>query len=330
MMDRDISTHALVSISELEFLLKLPRKQLRGIAKTAGRHYNPFDFYKSGTDKWRHIDNPDSALKNIQKNILKNILNKRLYLLPQNMTGGVSGKSVIENAKIHIGKACVGIIDIKECFPSTNHKKVYELWKNFFGCGSKTAGALTQLTTFQDRLPQGAPTSPLLCNFILMPIYKEIENYTNKHALDFSIFVDDITISGTKKDVLAAVNAIVKILLKHQYAVRNKKVKIFSSAFRQKVTGITVNNKLSLGRNGVNEIRKLIIETAKLKDYIPTSYLARIRGKTSFAKYLSPKHGISLEKFAEKLLVAPILNIEKEKSDDKRSCNSYKVDHHAT
>ena len=171
------SLKPLVSLSNLESLLNLKREELRKIAETVGRHYRPYDLHKNGTSKWRHIDNPNHSLKSVQKRILKNILNKRLHYLPNGMTGGISGKSVVENAKIHVKRDCIGIVDIKDCFPNTNHLKIYNVWKNYFGCGEKTVGILTQLTTFQDRLPQGAPTSPLLCNLSLASIFKEIEIY---------------------------------------------------------------------------------------------------------------------------------------------------------
>lgn len=317
----------LVSLSYLEFLLDLKRDKLQKIADTAGGHYKPYDLHKNGTTKWRHIDNPNYLLKNVQKRILKNILNKGAHYLPSGMTGGISGKSVVENAKIHVKKACIGIIDIKDCFPNTKHLRIYNVWKDYFGCGKKTIGILTQLTTFQDRLPQGAPTSPLLCNLSLIPIFKEIEIYTKKHNLNFSIFVDDIAISGNRKDVTNAIQPIVGVLIKNKYAVRRKKIKIINSGFRQKLTGATVNNKVSIGRNQINLIRNLIVQMAKLKGYVPSDKYNFIYGKIAFAKHLSKTHGNKLENFAVQMLVNPILQVKKENQDDKRSCNKYARDH---
>lgn len=317
----------LVSLSYLEFLLNLKRDKLKAIAETAGRHYKPYDLHKNGTSKWRHIDNPDNYLKNIQKKILKNILNKGLHHLPDRMTGGVTGKSVVENAKIHVKRDCIGIVDIKDCFPNTNHLKIYNVWKDFFGCGDKTIGILTKLTSFQDRLPQGAPTSPLLCNFSLISIFKEIEIYTRKHDLNFSIFVDDITISGKKRDVTDAIQPIIRVLINNKYAVRKRKIKIISSGFGQKITGVTTNNKLSIGRNEINQIRDLIMQMARLNGNIPSDKYNSIYGKLAFAKHLSKTQGDKLEKFAEQMLIKPILQVEKEEKDDIRNCNKYARDH---
>lgn len=315
---------SLVSLSNLEFLLGLKRDELRKIAKTAGRHYRPYDLHKNGTNKWRHIDNPDYSLKNIQKRILKNILNKGLHHLPNEMTGGISGKSVVENAKIHVKKDCIGIIDIKDCFPNTKHLRIYNIWRDFFGCGEKTVGILTQLTTFQDRLPQGAPTSPFLCNLSLISIFREIELYTKKHSLNLSIFVDDITISGKRINVINAIDPIIKMLTKNKYAVRRRKVKIIGSGFRQKVTGAITNSKVSIGRNEIKLIRGLIVEISKMKGYIPSDEYNSIYGKITFAKQLSKTQGDKLEKFAEKMLIAPITPTIKN-GDITRECKHYKI-----
>ena len=320
-------TSPLVSLSRLEFLLGTPRKELKKIAETIDRYYSPYDFHKNGTNKWRHIDSPNITLKIIQKRILKNILNKGLYLLPNGMTGGVSGKSIIENAKIHISKECIAIIDIKDCFPNTKHLKIYDVWKDYFGCGEKTVGILTQLTTFQDRLPQGAPTSLLLCNISLISIFKEIEKYTSSHDLNLSIFVDEITISGMKKDIISAIQPIINILTKNKYAVRREKIKIISSGFRQKTTGITLNRKLSIGRSEIKKIRNLIVETAKIKEYLPSNNYNLISGKITFAKQVSKPQGAKLEEFAKQLLINPLTLVQKEDIDEKRSCNKYNRDH---
>ena len=115
---------SLASLSKLEFILGIPRVKLRKIAKTSGKYYEPYDLHKKNTPKWRHIDNPGWDLKIIQKKILKKILNKSVDILSTGMMGGISGRSIVENAKMHIGKECIGIIDIKECFPNTKHLRI--------------------------------------------------------------------------------------------------------------------------------------------------------------------------------------------------------------
>ena len=173
MNENNIQQLNIVSLRYLERLLKIQRTELLQLAETAGRFYNPFDIHKNGSNKWRHIDNPQRTLKDVQRRIHKQILEK--------------GKSIIDNAKLHVNKKCIGIVDIKDCFPSTDNLKIYQVWRNYFGCGTKNASILTKLTTFQHRLPQGAPTSSLLCNYALAPIFIVIKDYvkTNRRFMAF-------------------------------------------------------------------------------------------------------------------------------------------------
>jgi len=316
-----------VSLSYLEHLLQIKRDDLRMLARTSGRYYRPYDLHKKGTNKWRHIDSPQEPLKALQKRINKKILNQRLDLLPDGMTGGISGKSIIENAKVHIGKEAIGVIDIKDCFPSTSNILIHEVWRSNFGCGREIAQILTKLTTFQHRLPQGAPTSSLLCNFALLPVFEEITNYANSNSLNVTIFVDDITISGNKINVVNAIQPIIAVLRKHEYSVRKKKVRILTSGYSQKVTSVTVNSKLSVNRKQIQFIRELILETAKLKGYIPLSTRNHIKGKISFAKQLSKSQAETLEKFADRLLIQPTLQVKISSSDNSRSCNKFRKSH---
>lgn len=317
----------IVSLNYLQKILKIERDKLREIANTAGRNYKPFDLHKKDSKKWRHIDNPQSELKDIQKKILKRILQKGIHLLPEGMNGGISGKSVVDNAKVHTGKECIGIIDIKDCFPNTNNLKIYQVWRNFFGCGTKTAGILTKLTTFQCRLPQGAPSSPLLCNYVLTPIFINIHNYAKKHSLDVTMFIDDITISGKKQEVEKAVGYIIKVLQKNGYAVRKRKVRVIISGFSQKVTGVTINTVASVNRSKIQQIRNLIIETAQLKEYIPSDKLSRIRGLMSFVKSVSPSQGEKIDVLAESVLIKPILQVTVGKNEQTRTCRKFHRDH---
>jgi RNA-directed DNA polymerase len=321
------TTANVLSLSYLEQLLKIDRTELRQLANTSGKFYKPFDLHKEGSDKWRHIDNPQHPLKSLQKKILKNILEKNIDQLPQGMNGGISGRSIVDNAKLHIGKECIGIIDIKDCFPSTDNLQIYRVWLDYFGCGTKNAKLLTKLTTFQRRLPQGAPTSPLLCNFTLASMFKTINTYTQGHNLNASIFIDDITISGNKKDVEKAVEYIVKILIQSKYSVRKRKVRVITSGYQQKVTGVTVNSKASINRHQIESIRNLIIETASLKGYLPSHLYNKLQGHISFAKSVSKQQGKKLEEFAESQLIKPIVQTDTKKQDQIRTCKRFSRDH---
>lgn len=321
------SNQPLLSLKHLEVLLDTPREKLREISENISLHYAPFDTHKKGKPRWRHIDNPDTVLKRIQKKINKYLLTNRSLLLPQEMTGGITGRSINLNASYHIGKECVAVIDINNCFPNISHSKIYKVWINTFNCSTTIASLLTKLTTFERRLPQGAPSSSLLCNFVLLPVFQEIKKIAALNNLDVSIFVDDIIISGSKKNVTHSIQSIIKLLQSEGFSIRKKKMSIATSGHRQKGTGIILNRKISVGRKEINAIRKFIIDVAKNKDFITSSEINTINGKINFANQISKIQGTKLAIFARKLLVAPVINTSTQNSNEYRKCNRIERNH---
>lgn len=324
MVEKNSDWLPLKSTGLLECLLRKKRSYLYKIASHAGSSYRPFDRLQidsNGEKKWRHIDNPTSELKAIQKAINKGILKKAMLNLPAGILGGIAGKSVKDNAIPHTKQEMVITLDLKDCFPRTSHRKVYSVWKNYFGCGRNNARLLTQLTTFQTRLPQGAPTSLAICNLALLPLFRDIEKYASRHNLTFTLYVDDITISGKAIDALQSITPITKLIQKYGYAVKQKKIRIMPANLKQKVTGFLVNNKLTIEASKIEDIRKLILETGRKKT-VSQQEIDSIRGKILHVKNCSPFQGERLERFAEMLLKKPIENIPQNSKEKIRMCKS--------
>lgn len=288
----------------LEHLLKIDRKQLKKLAALAGRYYKPFDRLEAdeiGNKKWRHIDNPIDELKIIQRAINKKILREAMLSLPNGMMGGVTGKSTRDNAKFHLNQEMVLTLDLKNCFPNTNNRKVYRVWKETLGCGRVNASILTRLTTFQTRLPQGAPTSLALCNLTLLPLFDDIQDYTSAYNLNFTLYVDDITISGKASTVQSSIGSVINLIQGYGYSVRHNKIRIMPASVQQKTTGIIVNKKTAIAIQKVEEIRGQILNMARKKT-ITKNDLDSIWGKINYIGSISPARGERLNRFAEMLL----------------------------
>ena len=107
------ATLDLYSLRHLEALLGRSRAELEELAKHAVRYYKPFLLKKrerpfaqnSAPAKKRLIDNPIDPLKAVQSRIEERLL-KRL-ILPKHLLGGVRGKSIPDNAKLHLGAKCL-------------------------------------------------------------------------------------------------------------------------------------------------------------------------------------------------------------------------------
>lgn len=307
------------SLKNIERLLGVDRIALRKVAYRAGAYYDPYDEMQkkpNGKTKLRHIDNPNEELKYIQRKILKKILLKQMLLLPAGIIGGVAGKSIRDNAQPHLNQEMIITIDIKNCFPNTTVYMIFKVWKNTVGCGTKLAKLLTKLTTFRTILPQGAPTSNALCNLALLPLFKDIKTYADENEIAFTLYVDDITISGKTSDVLPAISAIIKKVQKNGFGVRREKIGIMPANNQQRVTGLNTNKKLNVSQRKIEEVRRQIIAIARRNNGVTRSEHNSIKGSIQYVKTVSKDKAEKLNRFAEMFL--PKTFIEKEEEIERR------------
>jgi len=314
------------SYRKLEALLGIERKYFKYVASKAGKYYRPFDTRELGKMKWRHIDNPIDPLKSLQKRINQKILRPVMLSLPKEMIGGVPGNSIKESALFHTNKEMVVTLDLRDCFPNINNKKIYSVWVSTLNIGRRNSALLTQLTSFQMRLPQGASTSLALCNLALLPLFNEIKDYCESHSVSFSFYVDDITLSGKHDVVLESMSKIIQIIQKHGYAIKSSKIRKMPASQKQKVNGVLVNKKISKEMEEIELVRTMIINTAHSnKIFLIKKEKESIMGKIQHIKQLSEKKGKKLEDFAKTLLEGiKIKEIKYNKKKDIRKCSSTK------
>jgi hypothetical protein len=168
-------------------------------------------------------------------------------------------------------------------------------------------------------VPQGAPTSSTLANLALLGMHLEIQGLIEPTDSVMTAWVDDFTLSGP--DARDLIEPTIRIIQRHRHAVKRKKLKIMPSHGRQDVTGVNVNRQLALARFRRAEIRADILRHAH-EGEITEAELRSILGRISHARWLSPRQGTSLGRFAAKML--PDVNGPGKRSarDETRSCQS--------
>lgn len=278
----------LVSMRKLEFVLGFKRGDLRRLAAEAEVYYRPFEKIDKISGKRRKIDNPGGLLKKIQAKIKKCILDK--VPLPLGVLGGVKGRSIRDNLAWHTRQKLVTCIDIKECFPTISDQRVHATFIRVLRCSNEIAALLTKLTTYQHRLPQGAPTSTTLAALVLSPLFHELEQLVRPLDLKVTLWVDDVTISG--REHRAVLGPAIALLRRYGFAVRNKKVKVISRSSCQFVTGGVVNSGPSIGQKRRREYRKFIMAA----DPSSASDRMKVTSRISFARQVNCKQAATLER----------------------------------
>lgn len=200
---------------------------------------------------------PGEKLKSVQRRILRRVLAK-LSVHPA-VTGFESGQSIVHNANQHVGQAVVLKMDIEEFFPSTTASQITKYFQRV-GWNREAAELLTKLTTHENGLPQGAPTSPRLSNLVNRRLDTRIAWAAKKRRATYTRYADDITISFSRdnaKRVRGMVQYVRHRLLAEGYRNNREKEIILRSHQQQRVTGLVVNERVNLPRETRRRLRAI-------------------------------------------------------------------------
>ena len=204
---------------------------------------------KKRKNSYRYIYAPSDELKEFQ-----NLLLKEFYKVKPHSAahGFVPNKSIVSNALPHVRKDYVLSLDIKNFFPKTTTPIVVNILSRWFPNQTENLPFLI----YKNHLPQGAPTSPYLANFALYDFDCALTNKVKELNGSYTRYADDITISWNGKiDIKDLFTFMNKELSKNNYFFSKRKTKLMNFNQRQKVTGIVVNNKLSIPREIKNSLR---------------------------------------------------------------------------
>ena len=229
--------------------------------------YRTFSIPKKSGGK-REISAPMPKLQAILWPV-KEILDS-LYEPAFCVMGFTSCRSVVDNAKVHLGQNYVLNLDLKDFFPSIHQARV---WKRLqlppFNFTQEVANVVAGLCAIRvvegDQkkyvLPQGAPTSPILTNIICEKLDRRLIAIATKHNLRYSRYADDMTFSSmhsvlsTNGDVFAD---IVKTIEEQGFKVNPAKTRLQKRGDRQEVTGLVISNKVNTPKQYIRELDLLL------------------------------------------------------------------------
>lgn len=261
-------------------------------------------YYKKITkgNKTRLITVPAIQYKNVLKTINKKILQK--IDLPFAIKGGRKKMSIYLNAKPHCCKEVVATMDIKDFFPSIHCKKVHKALVDI-GFTEDLARLITTLTMYNGALPQGFPTSSALANIVIIPMAKRFQGLADKHNLEVSFWVDDITVSGSIR-VAKLKNLFRKIIVQKGFAINEEKtIKIMKNNGPQYVTNLIANNDApkvnkAYRKNVRAEIHSYKIQKEKNESTVDLKKKRKsIIGKITYIRGINKAQGDKLKKQME-------------------------------
>lgn len=254
----------------------------------------------------RRIDAPRSKLKAIQRWILANCVAG--VEVHEAAHGFVEGRSIVTNAKQHVGKELVVKMDLRGFFPTITFPRVLGVYLDI-GYAYHLALLLTRLTTYDDRLPQGAPTSPALSNLICRNLDKRLAGLSDQLEYTYTRYADDLTFSTCSSEVRPEkiIRIVSQIVADEGFECSPEKTRIQRKGTRQLVTGLVVNEKLSVPREDRRRLRA-IIHNSRLKGIESQNrddcayFLERLEGQVGFVMGVNEGQGQRLRDQLDALL----------------------------
>lgn len=250
--DEDMNT--CLELSSLCSELGFSAKTLYALSNTISSHYRTKEIEKrsGGTRKLRI---PDPLLKSVQRRIMEKLL--AYEEISTFATAYRSGADTKKNAQHHIAKDMVMKLDIQSFFDNITFAQVR---KFAFPEGKYSEACRTLLTILcydEERLPQGAPTSPFICNIVMKDFDKTLGEWCFQRNIAYTRYCDDMTFSGSF-DAGEVIDKAEELLRREGFFLNPKKTKVIRRSQRQTVTGLTVNDVLSVPRPYRKKIRQEI------------------------------------------------------------------------
>jgi len=287
------------------------------------RHYT-YNWLKGRRGKRRLLEMPKHRLKEIQRRVLHDILDR---LPPHNAAHGFrQGRSVRTFAAPHANRTIVLRFDLRAFFPSIPASRVHALFRTA-GYPRDVARVLTGLCTNrvpndvwnallpEDRaraeyaterrlyravhLPQGTPTSPALANLCAYRFDCRLHALALSLNADYTRYADDLAFSGGEELERGARRFQVlvgRIALEEGFELHTRKSRFMRQGVRQQLAGVVVNAHPNVRRDEFDRLKAILTNCVR---HGPASqnrdghanFRGCLAGKIAYVSMLNPARG---------------------------------------
>lgn len=306
----DVARAAGIPVPELRFLTFA--RTTSGIS-----HYQRFTLPKKSGGE-RLISAPMPRLKKLQRWLLDTVLAK--VALHEAAHGFRPDRSIVSNARPHVGAQVVVNLDLESFFPTVTFPRIRGVFRSL-GYGEAVATVLALLASEPDtfkveldgrtfevaqgprRLPQGAPTSPAITNVLCRRLDRRLFHAAKKLGFVYSRYADDLSFSSAdpvaKKRAGQLLKQVRFIVGEEGFVPHPEKTRVFHRGRQQEVTGLVVNDKVGVERETLRKFRALLHGIDKAGPEGKTwgsspDVFASAKGFASYVAMVDPEKGRAL------------------------------------
>ena len=249
--------------------------------------YKIYNIRTGKAGKLRKIEEPCPKLKHLQRQLIP-ILEK--FPLHKACCSR-KGNNILNNAIIHKDAQHLLKLDIKECYHNISYLHIYRNLHCYsdFSYQNKVCllYIIDKISMIEDRLPTGAPTSPILCNIALTDLDCILQALANNTGHIYSRYMDDIHFSTKSKNRdLTIKDKIIEQCLNYNLQINTKKTRWMNKDSRDSmiVTGVSVGGTNRVPREFRRTIRSRLHQLGIHKKQIDQV----TQGCLAYIKYIDP------------------------------------------
>lgn len=285
----------------------------------------------------RLIEAPKSRLKDLQRQILRWILEK----VPPHpaVHGFVTGRSIRTFVAPHVGKRVVLRMDLRDFFPTFGGVRIQNMFRtlgypeavaDLLGgiCSNRTplniwkdsgpgidVERLAELRRLYARphLPQGAPTSPALANICCYRLDCRLRALAESAAATYTRYADDLAFSAGpdfERRVERFAAHVGAVLLEEGLRVNHRKTRVMREGVRQHLAGLVTNGKANVRRSDFDRLKAALTNCVRFGPESQnrerrSDFRSHLRGRVSFVEMINPVKGKRLRTIFEQIRWEP-------------------------
>lgn len=325
------------SIGELAKWFGFEAEELEWFADVGGFEYrrddSPLSHYhyrlltkRSGNI--RLIEVPKSRLKEAQRKILSEILNR---VPPHNVVHGfVKGRSIKTFIAPHVNRSAVLRMDLCDFFPTFRAARIQTMFC-MLGYPERIATLLAGICTHKvplwfweqkpwpisaiqwrelrelyarPHLPQGTPTSPSLANLCFYRVDCRLEGLARSTGAAYTRYADDLAFSGGgefARTVERFSTHVAAILLEEGFSVNFHKTRVMRQGVQQRLVGLVANEHINIPRFDFDRLKAMLTNCVRSgpesqnRDGHP-EFRLHLDGRVRFVESINPRKGERLRK----------------------------------
>jgi RNA-directed DNA polymerase len=279
----------------------------------------------------RLIESPKPRLKELQRRILADILDK----IPPHPAahGFVKGRSIRTFVAPHVAQRAVLRMDLRDFFPTFPAARVQALFRTIGypdAVASLFAGICTNAAPRElwkefeaaralyawPHLPQGAPTSPSLANLCARRMDCRLTGLAESAGAVYTRYADDLAFSGgqdfERRVERFSIHA-AAILREEGFEVQHRKTRIMRQSVRQHLAGLVTNRRINVRRRDFDLLKATLTNCARLgpesqnREAHP-HFLAHLEGRVAFVESIHREKGKKLREILARIEWPPSYN----------------------